>query len=86
MFFGGMPGMPGMDGFPDGFPGGHPGMGGGGGRGGRGGGPPDTKALYDVLGVEKSASDAEIKKAVSVVLTHRSRLALTPTPCSTPQP
>ena len=63
MFFGGMPGMPGMDGFPDGFPGGHPGMGGGGGRGGRGGGPPDTKALYDVLGVEKSASDSEIKKA-----------------------
>jgi len=52
MFFGG-------GGFPGGFPGG--GFPGG---GGRGGGPPvDTEGLYKALGVDKQASQDEIKKA-----------------------
>ena len=39
-------------------------FGGGGGRGGRrGGGDVDTTKLYDILGVDKSASGGEIKKA-----------------------
>lgn len=38
-------------------------FGGGGGGGKRGGGNVDTTKLYDILGVEKSASGAEIKKA-----------------------
>jgi DnaJ family protein A protein 2 len=43
-----------------GMPGGMP----GGGRGRGGGGPPvDTEKLYEILGVEKSASGKEIKKA-----------------------
>ena len=69
MFFGGgMGGMPqGFEGFPGGgFPGGMP-QGFPGGMGGMGGmqqGPPaDTTALYKVLGVEKSASASDIKKA-----------------------
>ena len=59
MFFGGMPGgFPGMGG--DGFPGGFPG-----GMGGRGGPkkPVDTEGYYKLLGVEKNATAAEIKKA-----------------------
>ena len=53
-FFGG-------DGFP-GMGGGMPGMGGGPG-GGRGGGPVDNKEYYEVLGVAKDATPAQIKKA-----------------------
>jgi DnaJ family protein A protein 2 len=45
-------------GFPGGFPGGHPGMGGGG-----GGGEVDNEEFYKLLGVEKNATQAEIKKA-----------------------
>jgi len=51
MFFGGFPGMPGGD-----FPG----------MGGKGRGkskPADTNRLYELLGVDKGASTAEIKKA-----------------------
>ncbi len=54
MFFGGDP-------FGDGgFPGGMPG-----GMGGRRGpsGPVDNKEYYELLGVDKDASEAEIKKA-----------------------
>jgi len=55
MFFGGAGGIPfGMD------DGGMPGMGG---MGGRQREPADTKALYDVLGLEKKATQSEIKKA-----------------------
>lgn len=58
MFFGGSPfeQFAGMHGGPD------EGMGGGRGRGG----PPadvDTTKLYEILGVEKDASEADIKKA-----------------------
>mmetsp|Transcript_86301 Transcript_86301/g.244385 ORF Transcript_86301/g.244385 Transcript_86301/m.244385 type:complete len:523 (+) Transcript_86301:110-1678(+) len=54
MFFGGFPGMDGPGGFP-------------GGMGGKGGGrsskPADTTKFYKTLEVDKSASDADIKKA-----------------------
>ena len=59
MFFGGDP-------FEH-FAGMHGGGGGGGGSGrggrGRGGEEADTQKLYDILGVPKEASEAEIKKA-----------------------
>ena len=54
MFFGGLP-----PGFEDAFGGG--GMPGG--RGGRSRGPVENSKLYEVLGVEKSASSQEISKA-----------------------
>jgi DnaJ family protein A protein 2 len=60
MFFGGDPfeHFAGMGG------GGMPGGGGGGGRPGRGGGGPiDNEGFYKELGVQKSATDSEIKKA-----------------------
>ena len=54
MFFGGFPGS----GFGGDFPGGMPG------RGGRGGGPEaDTESLYKALGIQKNASQDDIKKA-----------------------
>lgn len=54
MFFGG-------GGFPGGFPYGEmPGMGGG--RGGAGK-PPDNQRYYDILGVDRNASETEVKKA-----------------------
>ena len=57
MFFGGLP-----PGFDDEAFGGMPGgMGGMGGR--RGGAPPDTKKLYETLGVSKDDDEATIKKA-----------------------
>ena len=57
MFFGGLP-----PGFDDEAFGGMPGgMGGMGGR--RGGAPPDTKKLYEILGVAKDDDEATIKKA-----------------------
>ncbi len=54
MFFGGDP----FD-----FPGMPSGMGGGRGGPGRGGAAADTTGLYTVLGLDKKANDAEIKKA-----------------------
>jgi len=53
MFFGGMP----FDEMPGGMPGGR------GGRGGASREPANTTELYEVLGVEKGAKTAEIKKA-----------------------
>ncbi len=54
MFFGGDPfNFPGMPG----------GAGGGRGRSGRGGAAADTTGLYTVLGLDKKANDADIKKA-----------------------
>lgn len=58
MFFGGSP-------FEQ-FAGMHGGDGGGGGGGGRRGGPPadvDTTELYEILVIEKSATENDIKKA-----------------------
>jgi len=46
-----------------GMPGGMPGGGGMPGRGGRGSGPVDNSEFYDLLGVSKDATEAEIKKA-----------------------
>ena len=45
-----------------GMPGGMPGGGGMPGRGGRGSGPVDNSEFYDLLGVSKDATEAEIKK------------------------
>ncbi len=54
MFFGGFPGGGGYGDFPGGMPG----------RGGRGAGPEaDTESLYKALGIAKSASQEDIKKA-----------------------
>jgi DnaJ family protein A protein 2 len=57
--FGGIP----FEHFAHGGGGGGGGMPGGRGRGGGGGAPPDTTKLYEVLGIEKTADEKEIKKA-----------------------
>ena len=46
-----------------GMPGGMPGGGGMPGRGGRPSGPVDNSEFYELLGVKKDATEAEIKKA-----------------------